>query len=692
MKTPKPAEAGPCSLPPFPMVPGDPGANLAGPGAAGDTAGKNPGNACDFAIIPHKAMDETMKGDARIHGGPMAGRYRHGLPVLVLFLGVLGVFLLFWVYRMGEKQKLYSDHIDALMDIQVRTAIFRIRFEEAMEGAVPGSLKGTFFPLTDALQLSHALVRGGVSEYGLPLAPLERYGFRKEAEAIEAQLVGLGRIAEKVAREPINRELGPAQKKVMDKAFHEVMTDTRALEAAAEKANRINNIKSKQVLAVTVTVWAVIVAACSLGLYRLERRRRWAEMALQTAHGEMEQKVLDRTSELASANRRLLEQIGERERAEDSLRESEAGFKKLSVLFQTLLNTIPDRITLVSRDLQVLWANRCADGPLPSQSGGLPSKFCYSLRHGTSLPCGECPAVKTFETGEPASTRVAEPDGRQWDMRSIPIRNEKGATETVLVVATDVTEKVSRQAETMRAAHLASLGEISAGVAHEINNPINGIINCAQILFDKHAEAGDDRDLAARILKEGDRIGNIVQGLLAFARESKGKKRPVAVHDILSDAFALTRSQISKEGIELESALPGDLPDIVASPQQIQQVFMNVISNSRYALNQKYPAGDESKVIRIHGGRVDLGGRPHVRIVFEDRGTGIAPDLLDKVMEPFFTTKPDGKGTGLGLSISHGIVTDHGGRFAIESVEREFTRVVIDLPAKEGGHGEDIGD
>jgi signal transduction histidine kinase len=148
---------------------------------------------------------------------------------------------------------------------------------------------------------------------------------------------------------------------------------------------------------------------------------------------------------------------------------------------------------------------------------------------------------------------------------------------------------------------------------------------------------------------------------------------------------------MTKEDIILRIALPPDLPEIVANPRQIQQVFMNIISNARYALNEKYPGAHEDKVLEIWGERTAIGGLLHVRITFQDRGIGIPAHVVNKVMEPFFTTKPNGKGTGLGLSIGHGIVSDHGGRLAVESVEGEFTRIMIDLPARENGHGEDPG-
>ena len=130
------------------------------------------------------------------------------------------------------------------------------------------------------------------------------------------------------------------------------------------------------------------------------------------------------------------------------------------------------------------------------------------------------------------------------------------------------------------------------------------------------------------------------------------------------------------------TAVPSDLPEIVANPQQIQQVFMNLISNARYALNQKYPGVHEDKILEIRGERTVADGGTRVRLTFRDTGTGIPAGLIEKVVDPFFSTKPSGQGTGLGLSICNGIIRDHGGTLRIKSVEGEFTSVTVDLPAR----------
>jgi len=239
-----------------------------------------------------------------------------------------------------------------------------------------------------------------------------------------------------------------------------------------------------------------------------------------------------------------------------------------------------------------------------------------------------------------------------------------------------------RTAEVVEAKHLASLGELAAGVAHEINNPINGIINYGQLLIKKLADNSLEKDIAGRILKEGDRIAAIVRSLLSYGNAGRDEKNNIHHSEILAETLALTAAQLRKDGIHLETDIAENLPTVVGNLQQLQQVFLNVISNARYALNGKYPGGHSDKILEIKCGGVTIEDVHYVRISFLDHGTGIPADVLDKIMNPFFSTKPAGLGTGLGLSISNGIIKDHGGRLELESKEGYYTRVIIDLPVR----------
>ncbi|HDH53512.1 MAG TPA: hypothetical protein ENH24_03395, partial [Nitrospirae bacterium] len=187
--------------------------------------------------------------------------------------------------------------------------------------------------------------------------------------------------------------------------------------------------------------------------------------------------------------------------------------------------------------------------------------------------------------------------------------------------------------------------------------------------------------IANRIIKESNRIAGIVSNLLSFARDRKDEKIPTGIQDVLSDSLSLIETQIRKESIRLKIDIPSNLPAVSAQPQQLEQVFLNIISNARYALNGKYPGADDNKILEILGEQTTLNNTRHIRIIFHDRGTGIKNNILDKIINPFFSTKSADKGTGLGLSISHGIISNHGGKLIIESIEGEFTKVIIELPA-----------
>jgi signal transduction histidine kinase len=266
------------------------------------------------------------------------------------------------------------------------------------------------------------------------------------------------------------------------------------------------------------------------------------------------------------------------------------------------------------------------------------------------------------------------------DLRAFPIK-EGNKVASVLLLVNDITEKMVLQAEAMQAGHMASLGELASGVAHEINNPITGIINYGQILINECLDGSLEKDIGERIVKEGDRVGRIVKTLLSYARDGRDEKTPTGIPVILQESIILTQAQIRKEGIDLQIDLADDLPEINANLQQIQQCFINIINNARYALNEKYPGRHKEKRLEITARQCFVDDRPYVRVIFCDQGVGIPDHDISVLTRQFFSTKPFGKGTGLGLNITEKIVKDHGGRLLFESAEGEFTRVIIELPA-----------
>jgi PAS domain S-box-containing protein len=390
--------------------------------------------------------------------------------------------------------------------------------------------------------------------------------------------------------------------------------------------------------------------------------RKEIEKDLARAHAELERRVQERTAELWVNKTR---------------------FQKLSQEFHALLSAITDTLILVSPDLKILWTNRGNGPELHESVSDATGQYCYKLLYDRSVSSWNCPITRCFKSGK-KETAIVTHNGSVIELKAFPVKEAEKITR-VLVLASDITEKMAMQAETMQAGHMASLGELAAGVAHEINNPITGIMNYGQILINECSPESIERDLGKRIVKEGERVSRIVRTLLSYARDGREEKRPIHLPAVLAESITLTQAQIRKEGIDLKIDFPDDLPECDANFQQIQQCFINIINNARYALNEKYPGRHENKRLEISGEKVTRSDRPYLRINFHDRGVGISVHDFPLLTKPFFSTKPFGKGTGLGLSITRKIITDHGGYLGFESSKGDFTRVVIDLPAHRSG-------
>jgi PAS domain S-box-containing protein len=275
------------------------------------------------------------------------------------------------------------------------------------------------------------------------------------------------------------------------------------------------------------------------------------------------------------------------------------------------------------------------------------------------------------------------------EVTAVPIRyNDK---EGAIVFARDIHErKLVELAKTEFESHirqqqkLEAVGTLAGGVAHEINNPINGIMNYAQLILDEINPDSNQADYAREIIHESSRISEIVKNLLQFSRYEKQAHSYANLYDIIHHTLSLIKTIFKKDQIELQIVLEENLPDIKCRNQQIQQVVMNLLTNARDALNEKYPGFHQDKIILLSCHQFSEADRRWIRIIVEDHGHGIRPDFRDKIFEPFFSTKPKEVGTGLGLSISYGIVKEHHGNLFFESEVGRHTRFILELPVDNG--------
>jgi len=244
-------------------------------------------------------------------------------------------------------------------------------------------------------------------------------------------------------------------------------------------------------------------------------------------------------------------------------------------------------------------------------------------------------------------------------------------------------ERLAIESHLRQGQKLESIGTLASGVAHEINNPLTGIINYAQLIHDR-IEDPQLRDYAEGIVDEGNRVASIVKSLLSFSRQENERHSPASMSDLLDSTLSIVGSILRKDQIQLNIERAPHLPLIQCRSQQIQQVLINLLTNARDALNERYPEFDEDKILRISLATFESDGQAWIRTTVEDHGTGIPQEIIDRVFDPFFSTKPREKGTGLGLSISYGLVREHGGRLLVESEPNHYTRFVMELPVESG--------
>jgi PAS domain S-box-containing protein len=263
------------------------------------------------------------------------------------------------------------------------------------------------------------------------------------------------------------------------------------------------------------------------------------------------------------------------------------------------------------------------------------------------------------------------------------------------VVGTDITtnpEYVSRDsvdAQMRQAQKLESIGTLASGVAHEINNPLNSILNYAQLIIDDAPAGADAAEFAGEIITESSRLAKLVRNLLTFARTDAGDLIPASPADVLESALSLTRASMRRDMITLEEEVEEWLPEIWCRPQQIQQVILNLVLNARDALNEQFTGRDPGKRIRVTLKSDERDGAQWVALTVTDQGAGVPDALTDRIFGPFFSTKPAGMGTGLGLSISYGIVRDHGGTLTLQSGPGRGASFCVRLPVRPEGAPEE---
>lgn len=354
----------------------------------------------------------------------------------------------------------------------------------------------------------------------------------------------------------------------------------------------------------------------------------------------------------------------------------------LTARWKKIFIAIQDPVLVVANNNVIIDANPATFAAARKHRDEVIGKKVCEILHDGHGGNNQCPLEQLigYQKTQIIETEVLGLHGT-YMLTVTPLLEENGEINATLLVARNLTQEEVVRAEAIRAAQLAALGELASGVAHEINNPINGIINYAQIILDDPQDP-ESADNLRNIISEGKRIAGIVANLLDFARCREEIRSISRIDKIIANSLQLVDHLLKRDGIVCTVRIADGLPELLCNEQQLQQVILNLLSNARYALNKRYPRPCPAKKLEIVVDSVIEAQVESIRVFITDYGIGIAANLLEKLFDPFFSTKPKGEGTGLGLSISHGLVRDHGGQIKVQSKFGEWSRFIILLPVR----------
>jgi two-component system NtrC family sensor kinase len=363
-----------------------------------------------------------------------------------------------------------------------------------------------------------------------------------------------------------------------------------------------------------------------------------------------------------------LRDITDPKRAQDTLARSEARYRHL-------VESASDAIVTLDANGRFTTVNHAAENISGYKREELVGQWFAPMLPDDDLP----KALGHFQQALAGETGLFESQfyRKDGEVRTISITySTPQKDEEVLCLIRDVTDQKMLQEQLIQSEKMSAIGQLVSGVAHELNNPLAGISAFAQLLLAEKRFPPDQRTAAETIYSEARRASRIVQNLLTFARQHKAEKVPTEINQVLDDTLELRSYELRVRGIDVRREYDDSLPDTMADAHQLQQVFLNLITNAEQAMEQR----------EGHHHRLTVRTRrssDSIRIEIEDTGAGIPANLIERIFNPFFTTKPTGSGTGLGLSISLGIVREHEGRIWAENPPQAGARFVVEIPITE---------
>lgn len=340
-------------------------------------------------------------------------------------------------------------------------------------------------------------------------------------------------------------------------------------------------------------------------------------------------------------------------------------------LLQSVFDAIADLVVLVSPDGFLRMVNKAFLARYDFSPDMVLNHHTEELAARRPVPFELFSHISQVKLLEPVSDFRQLPNGQIFETHFYPAFDDHGVLKNIVCYAKDVTQQKQVEHRMQQTEKLVALGQLAAGVAHEINNPLGIILCYTDLLKEGFVDLPDKVEDLSIIEKHVKNCQRIVHDLLSFARNQQTTRASGSLNAAIEQVVSMVSSQLAKQGIAVVQKLDPDIPLLEMDAEKMKQVFMNLFINAAQAIGENGEIGVESLCLRSKG---------QVKIVVRDTGPGIAPDIQDKIFEPFFTTKGPRDGTGLGLSLSYGIIRDHGGEIYVQSEPGKGAAFTIILP------------
>ncbi|MBI5755755.1 MAG: response regulator [Nitrospirae bacterium] len=403
---------------------------------------------------------------------------------------------------------------------------------------------------------------------------------------------------------------------------------------------------------------------------KLQAANQELEVSLEEAQSQQEE-LQSANEELVILNEELEKKTNELFDANLKVKTEEEELKQTRDKLRLIYDGIRDYIFLLDPSCTIVEVNKSFLNTYGLQEKDVIGKKCYDLVYGCNEVIPECDVNNGANLEVSHRHQATTKDNRIVERYVFPVFDSRGHLVNRIEYIRDITEELRLREQLFQAEKLSSLGEILSGVAHELNNPLTGVIGYCELLL----EATKDDNLKGQLEKINDaalRCKKIIENLLSFARQHRIEKQFCDINEIIKRTLDLKVYQLRIDNIDVLTDLDKHVPWTMADPYTIQQVFLNIINNAHLAMVEKGGHG------RLYIKSEHIDGL--IKITFSDTGGGIPEADLSKIFDPFFTTREVGKGTGLGLSVSYGIIKEHNGNIYAASEPGEGSSFFVELP------------